>query len=158
MKRIANRRGHEGTQSLRTKQLGKNFAVFIVGADLRVGPRCHVVHRGRGPTRRSAPTMDNAGLFLRECLTASSSVRDGIFGRDRFYQLFFYLKPALTVCELKGLALQLTYGLDFLSIQAYRLWMEHPSRGKVKAKCRERRVNRYFLTSVNGSGFVSALS
>jgi hypothetical protein len=28
--------------------LGKNFAVFIVGADLRVGPRCHVVHRGRG--------------------------------------------------------------------------------------------------------------
>ena len=30
------------------KQLGKNFAVFIVGADLRVGPRYHVVHRGRG--------------------------------------------------------------------------------------------------------------
>jgi len=50
------------------KQLGKNFAVFIVGADLRVGPRYHVVHRGRGPTRRSAPTMDNAGLFLRERL------------------------------------------------------------------------------------------
>jgi hypothetical protein len=70
MKRMANRRGHEGTQSLRTKQLGKNFAVFIVGADLRVGPRCHVVHRGRGPTRRSAPTMDNAGLFLRERLLA----------------------------------------------------------------------------------------
>ena len=33
-----------------------------------------------------------------------------------------------TVCELKGQALQLTYGLDFLSIQAYRLWMEYPSR------------------------------
>ena len=78
--------------------------------------------------------MDNAGLFLRECLTASSSVRDGIFGRDRFYQLFFYLKPALTVCELKGLALQLTYGLDFLSIQAYRLWMEHPLRGNVNER------------------------
>jgi hypothetical protein len=30
-------------------------------------------------------------------------------------------------------SLQLTSGLDFLSIQAYRLWMEHPSRGKVKA-------------------------
>jgi hypothetical protein len=29
-------------------------------------------------------------------------------------------------------SLQLTSGLDFLSIQAYRLWMEHPSRGKVK--------------------------
>jgi hypothetical protein len=36
------------------KQLGKNFAVFIVGADLRVGLRYHVVHCGRGPTRRSA--------------------------------------------------------------------------------------------------------
>jgi hypothetical protein len=52
------------------KQLGKNFAVFIVGADLRVcpgvtsytaagadlrvGPRCHVVHCGSGPTRRFA--------------------------------------------------------------------------------------------------------
>jgi hypothetical protein len=46
--------------------------------------------------------------------------------------LFFYLKSALTVCSSKGQALQLTYGLDFLSIQAYRLWMEHPSREKVK--------------------------
>jgi hypothetical protein len=36
------------------KQLDKNFAVFIAGADLRVGPRCHVVHCGRGPTHRSA--------------------------------------------------------------------------------------------------------
>jgi hypothetical protein len=31
----------------------------------------------------------------------------------------------------KGQALQLAHGLDFLSIQAYRLWMEYPSRGKV---------------------------
>src|SRR5262245_56256927 len=30
----------------------------------------------------------------------------------------------------KGQALQFAYGLDFLSIQAYRLWMEYPSRGK----------------------------
>jgi hypothetical protein len=36
------------------KQLDKNFAVFISGADLRVRPRCHLVHCGRGPTRRSA--------------------------------------------------------------------------------------------------------
>jgi hypothetical protein len=36
------------------KQLDKNFAVFIAGADLRVGPRCHVVHCGSGPTRRFA--------------------------------------------------------------------------------------------------------
>jgi hypothetical protein len=50
----------------------------------------------------------------------------------RFYQLFFYLKSALTVCSSKRQALQLTSGLDFLSIQAYRLWMEHPSREKVK--------------------------
>ena len=28
----------------------------------------------------------------------------------------------------KGQALQLAHGLDFLSIQAYRLWMEYPSR------------------------------
>jgi hypothetical protein len=32
----------------------------------------------------------------------------------------------------KGRALQLAHGLDFLSIQAYRLWMEYPSRGKMK--------------------------
>jgi len=30
----------------------------------------------------------------------------------RFYQLFFYLKPALTLCSSMGQALQLTYGLD----------------------------------------------
>jgi len=46
---------------------------------------------------------------------------------------WFFLKSASTVCSSKGQALQLTYGLDFLSIQAYRLWMEHPSRGKVKS-------------------------
>jgi hypothetical protein len=34
-----------------------------------------------------------------------------------------------TVCSSKGQALQFAYGLDFLSIQAYRLWMEYPSRG-----------------------------
>jgi hypothetical protein len=40
--------------------------------------------------------------------------------------------------ETQNLAsLQLTSGLDFLSIQAYRLWMEHPSREKVKGKTRE---------------------
>ena len=39
---------------------------------------------------------------------------------------------------LEGEALQLTSGLDFLSIQAYRLWMEHPSRGKVKRKIQRR--------------------
>jgi len=38
---------------------------------------------------------------------------------------------ASNVCSSKGQALQLTSGLDFLSIQAYRLGMEHPSRGKV---------------------------
>jgi hypothetical protein len=51
---------------------------------------------------------------------------------SRFYQLFFYLKSALTVCSSKRQSLQLTYGLDFLSIQAYRLWMERKSREKVK--------------------------
>jgi hypothetical protein len=34
----------------------------------------------------------------------------------------------------KGQALQLTSGLDCLSIQAYRLWMEHPSREKVNQR------------------------
>jgi hypothetical protein len=33
-----------------------------------------------------------------------------------------------TVCSSKGEALQLASGLDFLSIQAWRLWMEYPSR------------------------------
>src|SRR5215471_14150290 len=34
----------------------------------------------------------------------------------------------VTVRASKGRALQLEHGLDFLSIQAYRLWMEYPSR------------------------------
>jgi hypothetical protein len=33
-----------------------------------------------------------------------------------------------TVCSSKGQALQFASGLDFLSIQAWRLWMEYPSR------------------------------
>ena len=37
-----------------------------------------------------------------------------------------------TVCSSKGQALQFTYGLDFLSTQTWRLWMENPSRGKLK--------------------------
>jgi|RhiMethySRZTD1v2_1073278.scaffolds.fasta_scaffold12884_1 hypothetical protein len=35
----------------RNNQLGKNFAVFIVGADLCVGPRCHVVHPAGADTQ-----------------------------------------------------------------------------------------------------------
>jgi hypothetical protein len=35
----------------------------------------------------------------------------------------------LTVRASKGKALQLAHSLDFLSIQAYRLWMEYPWRG-----------------------------
>src|SRR5262245_54130929 len=35
--------------------------------------------------------------------------------------------------ELNGQAIQFISDLDFLSIQAYRLWMEHPSREKVKS-------------------------
>jgi hypothetical protein len=54
----------------RNKQLGKNFAVFIVGADLCVCPGVTSYTRP-GQTHRSAPTMDNAGLFLRECLRGS---------------------------------------------------------------------------------------
>jgi methylmalonyl-CoA mutase C-terminal domain/subunit len=38
-----------------------------------------------------------------------------------------------TVRASKGRALQLAHGLDFLSIQAYRLWMEYPSRGKMNS-------------------------
>src|SRR5262245_39108604 len=33
-----------------------------------------------------------------------------------------------TVCSSKGQALQFAYDLDFLSIQAWRLWMEYPFR------------------------------
>src|SRR5262245_41199149 len=47
---------------------------------------------------------------------------------------FFYPKRASTVCSSKGQTLQLTSVLDFLSIQAYRLWMEHPSGGKVNSR------------------------
>src|SRR5262249_27927758 len=36
----------------------------------------------------------------------------------------------VTVRASKGRALQLEHGLDFLSIQAYALWMEYPSREK----------------------------
>jgi hypothetical protein len=36
-----------------------------------------------------------------------------------------------TVRASKRQALQLAHGLDFLSIQAYRLWMEYPSREKM---------------------------
>src|SRR5262249_42606848 len=38
------------------------------------------------------------------------------------------IPPESTVRASKGQALQLAHGLDFLSIQAYRLWMEYPSR------------------------------
>jgi hypothetical protein len=38
------------------------------------------------------------------------------------------ISQKFTVCSSKGKALQFAYGLDFLSIQAYRLWMEYPSR------------------------------
>src|SRR5262249_51713840 len=61
---------------------------------------------------------------------------------SRFYYLSLLPEVASTVCSSKGQALQLTYGLDFLSIQAYRLWMEHPSRGKVNSLTR-----RSFLTT-----------
>jgi hypothetical protein len=39
-------------------------------------------------------------------------------------------QSGFTVNELKGPALQLIDDLDFLSIEAYRLLMEHPSRKK----------------------------
>src|SRR5262249_3371913 len=39
----------------------------------------------------------------------------------------------VTVRASKGRALQLEHGLDFLSIQAYALWMEYPSREKDEA-------------------------
>src|SRR5215510_5539151 len=48
-----------------------------------------------------------------------------------------------TVYWSKGHALQLTYGLDFLSIQAYRLWMEYPSREKDESS-RQSRIGYYF--------------
>jgi hypothetical protein len=51
-------------------------------------------------------------------------------------------RESITVCELKGQALQLTSGLDFLSIKAYRLWMEHPSREKVNIEDEERLIMR----------------
>src|SRR5262252_6898068 len=44
----------------------------------------------------------------------------------------------LTVSASKGRALQLAHGLDFLSIQAYGLWMEYPLREKDET---ERYVN-----------------
>jgi 6-phosphogluconate dehydrogenase len=79
--------------------------------------------------------------------------------RDTFYQLFFYLKSALTVCSSKGQAFQLTDGLDFLSIQAYRPWMEDRSREKVTtykadlrmfvAETRQRGATPVLVTSVN---------
>jgi hypothetical protein len=40
-----------------------------------------------------------------------------------------------TVRASKGRPLQLAHGLDFLSIQAYGLWMEYPSRGKMNLFC-----------------------
>jgi hypothetical protein len=68
--------------------------------------------------------------------------------------LFFYLKPALTVCSSKGQALQLTSGLDFLSIQAYRLWMEHPSRQKVMVVLLREQTEILPVVASDGSGKV----
>src|SRR5262245_21612799 len=45
------------------------------------------------------------------------------------------IPPESTVRASKGQALQLAHGLDFLSIQAYRLWMEYPSREKDERYC-----------------------
>src|SRR5262245_16251999 len=43
---------------------------------------------------------------------------------------YSHITRETTVCSSKEQALQFAYGLDFLSIQAYRLWMEYPSREK----------------------------
>src|SRR5262249_15587896 len=57
-------------------------------------------------------------------------LKTGVNISSRFYYLSFLSEVASTVYSSKGQALQLTSGLDFLSIQACRLWMEHPSRKK----------------------------
>src|SRR5262245_57322070 len=43
-----------------------------------------------------------------------------------------FARAQSTGCSPKGQDLQLTFGLNLLSIHACRLWMGHPSRGKVK--------------------------
>src|SRR6516225_7165529 len=50
------------------------------------------------------------------------------YGTSAFDQRRY--KTRVTVRASKGRALQLAHGLDFLSIKAYRLWMEYPSREK----------------------------
>src|SRR5262245_24239113 len=49
------------------------------------------------------------------------SLQESAFARTQF-----------TGCSSKGQALQLTSGLEILLHPSLRLWMEHPSRGKVK--------------------------
>src|SRR6516225_3256573 len=50
-----------------------------------------------------------------------------------------------TGCSSKGQALQLTSGLEILRHPSLRLWMAHPSRGKVKASLP---TNRLFAPPV----------
>jgi hydrogenase expression/formation protein HypC len=57
--------------------------------------------------------------------------------------------------ETQNLAsLQLTSGLDFLSIQAYRLWMEHPSRGKVNFGGVIKQVNLSYVPEAKAGDYV----
>jgi hypothetical protein len=60
---------------------------------------------------------------------------------------------AKTACSSNGNALQLTSGLDFLSIQAYRLWMEYPSRDLDESKLED--IDGYVGST--GSGIMHAL-
>jgi peptidyl-prolyl cis-trans isomerase C len=64
--------------------------------------------------------------------------------------LDFICTQAITVCSSKGQALQLAYGLKFLSTQASRLWLGHPLRFKVKKKL--------VLFTLLVAGFVAAQS
>jgi hypothetical protein len=73
---------------------------------------------------RRFPCQVDAGLAQGVCLVSRLPIK-------KYGIPFSLLAYVASICSLKGQAFQLTSGFDFLSIQAYRLWMEHPSRGKV---------------------------
>ena len=60
--------------------------------------------------------------------TVPGAVATGSMAPGRYRSRNGNIPQESTVRASKGRALQLAHGLDFLSIQAYRLWMEYPSR------------------------------
>jgi hypothetical protein len=86
---------------------GQRRLVLDISSQLR---KCPLTHAISLLLPEPCPVSDAFKVFGCVCRINFTAWDTSIGGR--FYQLFFYLKPALTLCSSMGQALQLTYGLD----------------------------------------------